>query len=151
MDLKDMIAEWVKAARTSAGLSGAALGAKLELELGSSSRGHTRANISHWETGKHEPSIQQILAIVKITGMGLPEAVVSAMRAGTSGSEEKSQGNVIPVTAAHPKWMDDEAFRLLEFYYSLDKRRREDVLDDIKMLSDKAARESGGAVADNKT
>lgn len=78
MELKMRIAEWIRAARTSAGMSGSELGAKLALELGEL-RGNTRANISHWETCKHEPSLQQIVAIVKITRQGLPEDVLSAM------------------------------------------------------------------------
>jgi phage repressor protein C with HTH and peptisase S24 domain len=78
-----MIADWVKQARTEAGLSGAALGAKLALELGTE-RGHTKANISHWETQKHNPSLQQLMAIAKVTGKSLPESIVSAMQTGTS-------------------------------------------------------------------
>jgi transcriptional regulator with XRE-family HTH domain len=50
-----MIANWVKEARKEAGLSGEALGTKLAFELGTA-RGHTKANISHWETEKHSPS-----------------------------------------------------------------------------------------------
>ncbi|NHZ94608.1 helix-turn-helix transcriptional regulator [Massilia sp. CCM 8734] len=77
MELKDRIAEWIREARTAAHLSGAGLGAQLSLELGE--RGNTRANISHWETAKHQPSLQQIVAIVKITGHGLPDDVIAAL------------------------------------------------------------------------
>lgn len=73
-----MIANWVREARTDAGLSGAALGAKLALELGTE-RGHTKANISHWETGKHSPSLRQLLAIAKITERPLPPGILAAM------------------------------------------------------------------------
>jgi phage repressor protein C with HTH and peptisase S24 domain len=72
MDIKGIVAKWVRDARTTAGLSGSELGAKLALELGTE-RGHTKGNISHWELGKHEPSIQQLLAISKITGFTLPQ------------------------------------------------------------------------------
>jgi phage repressor protein C with HTH and peptisase S24 domain len=83
MELKAMIAEWVKEARKTAGLSGESLGAKLALELGVL-RGHTKANISHWETQKHSPSLQQLMAIAKITGKALPEPIIAAMRAPTT-------------------------------------------------------------------
>lgn len=74
MEINDEIATWVRDARKSAGLSGAALGAKLALEL-RSDRGNTKGNISHWELGKHQPSIAQLVAISKITGQRLPSSV----------------------------------------------------------------------------
>lgn len=81
MDLKTMIASWIKQARKEAGLSGADLGAKLALEL-RVERGITRANVSHWETQKHSPSLPQLLAIAKITGKSLPDSIIAAMRTG---------------------------------------------------------------------
>jgi phage repressor protein C with HTH and peptisase S24 domain len=78
MELKTLIAAWVREARDEAGLSGAALGAKLALELGTE-RGNTKANISHWETQKHSPSLQQLLAIAKVTGKALPPAILEAL------------------------------------------------------------------------
>ena len=81
MEIKQVIADWVRLARTEANLSGEQLGVKLALELGTD-RGHTRANISHWETQKHEPSLQQILAIIKITGKSLPPTIIAAMQTG---------------------------------------------------------------------
>jgi phage repressor protein C with HTH and peptisase S24 domain len=79
MELKTMIANWIKEARRDAGLSGEALGTKLAFELGTA-RGHTKANISHWETEKHGPSLQQLLAIAKITGKSLPSAIIDGLR-----------------------------------------------------------------------
>lgn len=79
-----MIANWVREARVVAGLSGAALGAKLALELGTE-RGHTKANISHWETGKHSPSLRQLIAIAKITGRQLPPGILAAMTGANEG------------------------------------------------------------------
>lgn len=69
--MQQMIAEWVRTARKDAGLSQADLGAKLALELGEE-RGHTKANISHWETRKHSPNLRQLMAIAKITDHNLP-------------------------------------------------------------------------------
>jgi len=77
-----MIATWIKQARSEAGLSGEALGAKLALELGTA-RGHTKANISHWETMKHSPSLQQLMAIAKVTGKPLPPAILANMGGST--------------------------------------------------------------------
>lgn len=74
-----MIANWIKEARREAGLSGEALGTKLAFELGTV-RGHTKANISHWETEKHSPNLQQMLAIAKVTGKSLPPAIIEGLR-----------------------------------------------------------------------
>lgn len=74
-----MIANWIKEARREAGLSGEALGTKLAFELGTV-RGHTKANISHWETEKHSPNLQQMLAIAKVTGKSLPSAIIEGLR-----------------------------------------------------------------------
>lgn len=76
MEIKDEIAAWVRTARKHAKLSGEALGAKLALEL-RTSRGNTKGNISHWELGKHLPSIAQLVAISKITGYPLPPSVMA--------------------------------------------------------------------------
>jgi phage repressor protein C with HTH and peptisase S24 domain len=79
MEPKTMIANWIKEARRDAGLSGEALGTKLAFELGTV-RGHTKANISHWETEKHSPNLQQLLAIAKITGKSLPPAIIAGLQ-----------------------------------------------------------------------
>ena len=71
MDIKDKISKWIRSSRKSAGLSGEDLGARLAFELGAE-KGHSKANISHWELGRHEPSFSQILAISKITKCPLP-------------------------------------------------------------------------------
>ena len=76
MDLKRVIAEWIIEARQGAKLSQESLGTRLAQEF-NSERGYTKANISHWETQKHEPSIQQLLAIKKITNHPLPPALLS--------------------------------------------------------------------------
>lgn len=90
-----MIAEWVKQARTEAGMSGAALGAKLALELGTE-RGHTKANISHWETQKHSPSLQQLMAIAKVTGKGLPQSIITAMQPGVATLPDEELQKLVP-------------------------------------------------------
>jgi transcriptional regulator with XRE-family HTH domain len=71
MNIKKEISLWIRSSRRVANLSGDELGAKLALELGDA-KGHTKANISHWELGRHEPSFRQILAISKITHCQLP-------------------------------------------------------------------------------
>lgn len=77
-DLKQLLADWIRQARTSAGLSQVALGAQLAHELGDD-RGYTKANISGWETLRHSPNLKQLMAIAKVTGIGLPPGVVVAM------------------------------------------------------------------------
>jgi transcriptional regulator with XRE-family HTH domain len=71
MNINTVIAKWVRSAREHAGLSGDQLGTKLALELGTE-RGNTKANISHWENERHQPSMLQMLAVAKITGLRLP-------------------------------------------------------------------------------
>ena len=85
MEIKDEIATWVRNARKSAGLSGEALGAKLALEL-RTTRGNSKGNISHWELGKHQPSLSQLLAISKITGHPLPQSIAQNVEAGQTES-----------------------------------------------------------------
>ena len=85
MEIKDEIAAWVRAARKSAGLSGEALGRELALEL-RTTRGNTKGNISHWELGKHQPSLSQLLAISKITGHPLPASIEQNVDANRSGA-----------------------------------------------------------------
>lgn len=59
MDVKD----WIRAARSHKGWT--------QTELGDAI-GRTKANVGHWETGKHSPSIDQIAQISKLTGYPLP-------------------------------------------------------------------------------
>lgn len=95
MELKALIADYVKQARTEAGMSGAALGAKLALELGTE-RGHTKANISHWENQKHSPSLQQLMAIAKVTGKSLPLQIVNAMQGGAAALSDEDLQKLLP-------------------------------------------------------
>lgn len=81
MEIKDEIASWVRTARKSAGLSGEALGARLALEL-RTSRGNSKGNISHWELGKHQPSLSQLIAIGKITAYPLPASIAQQFDGG---------------------------------------------------------------------
>lgn len=85
MNLHTTIAGWVRQARTEAGLSGAALGARLALELGTE-RGLTKANISHWENEKHSPNLRQLLAIASVTGKSLPPNILAQMAGRPAGA-----------------------------------------------------------------
>jgi phage repressor protein C with HTH and peptisase S24 domain len=81
MDIKQTVAAWVRASRTKAGLSQSDLGTKLALDMGGE-RGYTKGNISHWENAKHEPSLQQLLAISRITEQELPQEIFRALKTG---------------------------------------------------------------------
>jgi transcriptional regulator with XRE-family HTH domain len=48
------LAQWIRSARKHAGLSQEGLGKVI---------GRTKANVGHWETGKHSPSYEQVMAI----------------------------------------------------------------------------------------
>ena len=60
------IAQWVKAARTKAGLSQEELAMRLDL---------TKGNVSAWENRRHKPRLEQILTIHQLTGHPLPEEI----------------------------------------------------------------------------
>lgn len=108
MNLQTTIAGWVREARTEAGLSGAALGARLALELGTE-RGLTKANISHWETEKHSPNLRQLLAIATVTGKSLPPNVLAHMagRPGNDAAAPPPPPGALRVVAADA---DDDGF-----------------------------------------
>jgi SOS-response transcriptional repressor LexA len=60
MEVKD----WIREARAHKGWTQTALGDAI---------GRSKANIGHWETGKHSPSIEQVAQISMLTGYPLPE------------------------------------------------------------------------------
>lgn len=102
MDLQTKIAGWVRDARTGAGLSGSALGARLALELGTD-RGNTKANISHWENEKHSPNLKQLLAISRVTGRNLPPEILAPL----AGAPSADVSDALRVVAAEG---DDDGF-----------------------------------------
>lgn len=59
-----LIGKWVAAARAAKGWTQDQLGFHV---------GVTKANVSHWETGKHEPSFWQLLKIMDLTGHALTD------------------------------------------------------------------------------
>ena len=103
-----MIAGWVREARTAAGLSGTALGARLALELGTD-RGNTKANISHWENDKHSPNLKQLLAISRVTGRSLPPEILASLAGWSANDASALPGvaNALRVVAAEG---DDDGF-----------------------------------------
>jgi phage repressor protein C with HTH and peptisase S24 domain len=86
-DLKQLLADWIRKARKTAGLSQEGLGAELARELGDD-RGYTKANISGWETMRHSPNLKQLMAIAKVTGVGLPASIVDAMQSQQPGTTD---------------------------------------------------------------
>lgn len=64
MDIK----EWVREARKSKGWSQQELGERLS---------RTKANVGHWETGKHKPSFEQLAHISRVTDYPLPSVGAS--------------------------------------------------------------------------
>lgn len=114
MDIKVIIAQWVRTARTTAKLSGEELGAKLALNL-KAERGHSKGNISHWELGKHQPNIEQLLAISKITGVPLPSEIFGTpphlVKTG-EGSGQALPENYNLVTAVDPDHVEIRKVKL---------------------------------------
>lgn len=64
MDTSESIGQWIVKARSHKQWTQTQLGDAI---------GVTKANVSHWETGKHEPSFGQLLRIKNVTGFGLRE------------------------------------------------------------------------------
>lgn len=58
----ETIGDWIEKARKHRGWNQTQLGDEI---------GVSKANVSHWETGKHEPSFGQLLRIRDVTGYGL--------------------------------------------------------------------------------
>jgi phage repressor protein C with HTH and peptisase S24 domain len=83
------IKDWVKNARTSAGLTQEQLGNEL---------GVTKGNVSGWENGRHEPSYHQLLKIELLTGVKLsmdqrqPYEMGAGPRVATAGERGPSYG-----------------------------------------------------------
>lgn len=113
MELKDEIAVWVRTARKHAGLSGEALGRELALEL-RTSRGNTKGNISHWELGKHEPSITQLLAISKITSYPLPPSIGEQYESGTDDYKSRAKKAKTAAAAGYEYFFNHIATALTE-------------------------------------
>ncbi len=65
-----VLSEWVHRARKHAGLTLAELGEKLD---------RTKANVGHWESGKHLPSYAQVKAISVATGYPMPDQAQEAL------------------------------------------------------------------------
>lgn len=85
MDIKD----WIKAARAHKGWT--------QQELGDAV-GRTKANVGHWETGKHEPKLEQIHAIAKHTGYSLPAFGIA--ESNVEQAAELKNSRMVPVTGS---------------------------------------------------
>ena len=81
MEIKD----WVKAARNHAGLTLEQLGARLS---------RTKANVGHWQSGKHKPSYEQMLQISQVTGYPMPAIGAS--------SEQQEHLSIVDNTEPQP-------------------------------------------------
>jgi len=145
-DLKQLIAAWAREARKSAGLSQGELGAKLALDLGGE-RGHTKANVSHWETGKHQPSIQQLLAIARVTGHLLPPSLRTsfgqselddlANQGGLNGSAQVHIVKQTPTTTL--QWVTDREAELLSEFRACTEPQKNRLLSSARGLPKSAA------------
>lgn len=112
MDMKQAVASWVRSARQQAGLSQGDLGTRLALEL-RNERGNTKANISHWETAKHSPSLEQLMAISRITSVPLPQEI-TGVSGGPRGEEERATDAVgtatdsVPLLRRNLQWLIEQ-------------------------------------------
>ena len=129
MNINTVIANWVRSAREHAKLSGDQLGAKLALELGTE-RGNTKANISHWEKERHQPSMLQMLAISKITGLNLPQEFTNYLAQPAIGENEVPGTRSVEIYALN--WNNAEEMVLLTEYRQLTEEGKSLIKDAIK-------------------
>lgn len=85
MDIKD----WIKAARTHKGWTQQQLGEAV---------GRTKANVGHWETGKHEPKLDLIEAISRETGY--PPPSLGGVESNVEPALELKKSRMVPVTGS---------------------------------------------------
>lgn len=85
MDIKD----WIKAARTHKGWTQQQLGDAV---------GRTKANVGHWETGKHEPKLDLIEAIAKATGYTPP--AFGSVESNVEPALELKKSRRVPITGS---------------------------------------------------
>lgn len=105
-DLKQLLADWIRRARKTSGLSQEGLGTELARELGDD-RGYTKANISGWETLRHSPSLKQVMAIAKATGASLPASILDALQ-----GDQPSAPVATPVTDVLKLFPEARAIRV---------------------------------------
>ncbi|BBL25002.1 MULTISPECIES: LexA family protein [Comamonas] len=85
MDIKD----WIKAARSHKGWTQQQLGEAV---------GRTKANVGHWETGKHEPKLDLIEAISRETGF--PPPALGGVESNVEPALELKKSRMVPVTGS---------------------------------------------------
>lgn len=85
MDIK----EWIKAARAHKGWTQQQLGDAV---------GRTKANVGHWETGKHEPKLDLIEAIAQQTGYPPPR--LGSIESNVEPALELKKSRRVPITGS---------------------------------------------------
>lgn len=125
---------WVKAARKSAGWTQTKLGDAV---------GRTKANVGHWETGKHEPSFDQMVAISVATKYPMP--ATEALQNTTVYSKGLPAAPAIPIESAKTyildhAWPFDTVPR--ELWDALTERQKGEAEFFIKQLAGSASSSS---------
>jgi transcriptional regulator with XRE-family HTH domain len=113
MEIKD----WVRAARAHKGWTLQQLGEAV---------GRTKANVGHWESGKHSPSFAQLVQISDATGFPMPQAGTMAQQQ----LAERPDGATL-------QWITHEHRRLIDDLEALIPEEAEQICEDIH---DKAER-----------
>lgn len=146
MDINEIISKWVREARTHAGYSQEAMGAKLALEMGTA-RGHTKGNISHWEKAKHSPSIHQLMAISKITKYQLPPEVLQGLSVKASPVNTLEQGIAPyqPVAANQDVATVEELMRMMNGFAAATAKERKLMLATADVALERARRKTNKA------
>jgi len=102
MELKDVIAAWIRGVRKSANLSGTELGTRLTFEI-NNGRSYSRANISHWETGTFMPTILELVAIRKLTNSFFPKEITGINVVPAADSKPPAQIMLLPERRSDPR------------------------------------------------
>lgn len=93
MELKD----WVRAARAHKKWTQQQLGDAVA---------RTKANVAHWESGKHPPSYSQVTQIAALTGYPMPDALPGAT-GGKASTTPRQVGTRAELTPAERQVLDD--------------------------------------------
>jgi transcriptional regulator with XRE-family HTH domain len=134
MDIQDIISKWLVEARTAAGLTGEQLGTKLQLLL-PDRKGNTKGNISHWETKKHQPDIEQLIAVSQITNKRLPSELLSFFDPDKAPTElNAARQRKEKLVSASKLIFGDELIELMTLYQQADPEQREFILESARLV-----------------
>lgn len=99
-----------------------------------------RQTYSHYETGRILPPLEAICALAELYQVPLESLLKLVMH--SDSEPETSSSSQIPVSAPKQSSLTVKETELVSYFRLLDKRDKDDILDYIKLKSQKAAKRS---------